>query len=428
MTTGMLALIIIVAILSQVAGVALVGLYHRRHQLRVLELPKGRPPSPMDVTSAQSVIPSTLHNAKAAWDEFREFVVQRRAIEDGAGCVCSFYLVPADGGSLPGFRPGQYLTFSLPIQNPATRQARMVVRCYSLSDRPRPEYYRVTIKRVPPPPDTPDAPPGLSSGYFHDQVHEGTLLLVRAPAGHFHLIGAEPLPIVLLGSGIGITPMLSILNTVLEGGSTRQVWLYYGVRNGAEHIMREHLRELASAHPSFRLHVCYTNPGANDVEGVDYQHRGRIDLPLLRATLPLGRHQFYVCGPKAMLESLVPALEEWGVDSGDIYYESFGPASISRPAKPRRVAAKGRAQPTTITFSKSGRRIPWDPAADSLLEFAEANGIAVESGCRAGSCGSCQTAIESGEVEYKQPPDADVAPGHCLLCATLPTGNLTLAA
>ena len=428
MTTGMLALLIIAAILSQVAGVALVGLYRRRHQLRALELPKGRPSSPLDGTSARSVIPSTLPTAKAAWDGFREFVVQRRAIEDGAGGVCSFYLAPADGGSLPAFRPGQYLTFSLPIQNPAARQARTVVRCYSLSDRPRPEYYRVTIKRVPPPPDTPDAPPGLSSSYFHDQVQEGTRLLVRAPAGHFHLIDAEPLPIVLLGSGIGITPMLSILNAVLESGSTRQVWLYYGVRNGAEHIMREHLRALAGAHPNFRLHVCYSNPGANDVEGVDYQHRGRIDVPLLRATLLLRRYQFYVCGPKAMLESLVPALEAWGVDSGDIYYESFGPASISRPEKPQRVAAEGRAQPMTITFSTSGRRIPWDPAADSLLEFAEANGIAVESGCRAGSCGSCQTAIESGEVEYKQPPDADVAPGHCLLCVTLPTGNLTLAA
>jgi hypothetical protein len=90
MTTGMLALIIIGAILSQVVGVALVGLYRRRHQLRALELPRGRPPSPTDVTSAESVIPSTLPAAKAAWDGFREFVVQRRAIEDGAGCVCSF--------------------------------------------------------------------------------------------------------------------------------------------------------------------------------------------------------------------------------------------------------------------------------------------------------------------------------------------------
>jgi ferredoxin-NADP reductase len=427
MTTGMLALIIIAAILSQVVGVALVGLYRRRHQLRALELPRGRPPARMDVTPAESVIPSTPPTAKAAWDGFREFVVQRRVIEDAAGSVCSFYLVPADGGSLPAFRPGQYLTFSLPIRNPATPQARTVVRCYSLSDRPRPDYYRVTIKRVPSPPDTPDAPPGLSSGHFHDQVQEGTRLLVRAPAGHFHLMDAEPLPIVLLGSGIGITPMLSILDAVLESRSSRQVWLYYGVRDGTEHIMREHLQELAREHPSFRLHVCYSNPGATDVEGVDYQHRGRIDVSLLRATLLLRRCQFYVCGPKAMLESLVPALEAWGVDSGDIHYESFGPASISRAASAQRVAAGGRAQPMAITFSKSGRRIPWDPAAHSLLEFAEANGIAVESGCRAGSCGSCQTAIQSGEVAYKQPPDADVAPGHCLLCVTLPTGNLTLA-
>jgi hypothetical protein len=81
-----------------------------------------------------------------------------------------------------------------------------------------------------------------------------------------------------------------------------------------------------------------------------------------------------------------------------------------------------------ITFSKSGKKITWDQNAESLLEFAEAQGIDVQSGCRAGSCGSCQTAIESGEVEYSQQADADVESGNCLLCITRPKNNLTLAA
>lgn len=428
MTTGMLALIIFAAILGQVAVAALVGTYRRRRQLRALGLPKSGPPSTRKLASVGAVRPLRPVTPQAGWDGFREFVVKRRVMEDSAGCACSFYLAPADGGLLPAFRPGQYLTFRLPIEDPATGRARTVVRCYSLSDRPRPEHYRVTIKRLPSPTDKPAAPPGPSSSYFHDKVHEGSRLLVRAPTGHFHLSEAESLPIVLLGSGIGITPMLSILNAVLESGSSRELWLFYGVRNGAEQIMSGHLRGLARAHPNFHLHFCYSNPVASDIPGVDYQHHGRIDVQLLRATLSLRRYQFYVCGPKAMMESLVPALEEWGVDSGDIYYESFGPASISRPDKPQRAALAAAAQPMTITFSKSGRRIAWDPAADSLLEFLEANGIVVESGCRAGSCGCCQTALEAGEVEYKQQPDADVEPGHCLLCVTLPKGNLTLAA
>jgi len=68
----------------------------------------------------------------------------------------------------------------------------------------------------------------------------------------------------------------------------------------------------------------------------------------------------------------------------------------------------------------------WDPTADSLLEFAEANDIEVESGCRAGSCGSCQTAVQAGEVDYNQGPDADVSAGHCLLCISKPKNNLIL--
>jgi len=73
-----------------------------------------------------------------------------------------------------------------------------------------------------------------------------------------------------------------------------------------------------------------------------------------------------------------------------------------------------------------GKSIQWDPAADSLLEFAEVNNIDIESGCRAGSCGSCQTKVIAGEVDYNQDPDADILPGHCLLCVSKPKNDLTL--
>ena len=126
-----------------------------------------------------------------------------------------------------------------------------------------------------------------------------------------------------------------------------------------------------------------------------------------------------------MMESLVPGLEDWGVDSGDIYYESFGPASLIKHEK---VALSATTQPITVTFSRSGKSLLWDFDADSLLEFSEANDIEVESGCRAGSCGTCQTAMKIGEVDYNQEPDADVAPGHCLLCISTPTSDLTLDA
>ena len=414
MTTGTLALIILAAILAQVAIVMLLGLYRRKRQYRKLdEQPNTAAPSSTERLSSDLV-----------WEGFKEFVVQRRQTEDGNNAVCSFYLVPADGKPLATFRPGQFLTFKLQIEDPDSHELKSVVRCYSLSDAPRLDHYRISIKRILAPPNQPDVPAGISSGFFHDHVQEGDRVLVKAPSGHFHLMEEEPLPIVLIGGGIGITPMLSILNTVLETGINREIWLYYGVCNGDEQIMKQHLQTLASTHDNFNLHVCYSAPNENDVEGVDYQHNGRVAIPLLRETLKFKRYQFYVCGPRPMMEMLVPGLEDWGVDSSDIYYESFGPASLIKHEK----AAPTTTQPITVTFSRTGKSILWDPAADSLLEFAEANDIEVDSGCRAGSCGSCQTAVKAGEVDYNQEPDADVEPGHCLLCISTPKSDLTLDA
>ena len=422
MTVSMLASIIFAVIMLQISGVVLAGFYRRKRQYREI----GDQAGGNQVTQqSPGLVEPGAEAPVDSWQGFREFWVQRREIENGNQDICSFYLIPIDGQPLPAFLPGQFLTFRLTIEDPVTREPGTVVRCYSLSDRPRPDYYRVTIKRVPAPADQPEAPPGRSSNYFHDQVQKGSTLLVKAPSGHFHLMEEPALPIVLIGGGIGITPMLSILNTLLESGSQRGIWLYYGIRNGAEQIMKQHLQELARAHDNFHLHLCYSSPDANDVQGVDYQHKGRVDIRLLRDTLQLQRYPFYVCGPKPMMESLVPGLEAWGVDSQDIFYESFGPATLTRHEKPD--SGSENVPAVDVTFSKTGRSVTWNPAAGSLLAFAEEQGIAVESGCRAGSCGCCQTRLESGEVEYSQQPDADVAPGHCLLCISTPKSDITLA-
>jgi len=425
MTAGTLAMIIVVAILAQVSVAAMIGIYRRRRQSQDLDVHGGE----SRILAADPVrnMPTNVRSSRGeAWRGFREISVQRREFEDESRSICSFYLVPCDGKPLPSFRPGQFLTFRLAVGDRAKGESNHVVRCYSLSESPRPDYYRVSIKRVPAPPDQPGAPPGVSSGFFHDHVQAGDRLMIRPPSGHFHLIEDEPLPIVLIGGGIGITPMLSILNSVLERGIGRETWLFYGVRNGSEHVMKRHLQALADRHDNFHLYVCYSAPREDDLEGVDYDHRGRVDLPLLRNTLRLARYQFYVCGPKPMMESLVPGLEEWGVDIDDIHYESFGPATLVKHEKP--APATTGANPVNITFSRSGKRLTWDPAAGSLLEFVESNGIDVDSGCRAGSCGSCQTALTAGEVEYNQQPDADIEPGHCLLCIATPSCDLVLEA
>jgi uncharacterized protein len=362
----------------------------------------------------------------AAWPGYRTFRVERKVAEDAAQSVCSFYLVPEDDQPLPSFLPGQFLTFRLDVASAAGGNEQ-IIRCYSLSDAPRPDHYRVSIKRVPPPTGC-DVPPGRSSNYFHEHVAAGSLLQVRAPAGHFH-IDRNDAPVVLIGGGIGITPMLSMLNWCLAEQPGREVWLFYGVRHGREMVMKSHLEALAAAHPNFHLRLCFSDPLPDDLLERDYKHHGRVDVGLLRAQLPLKPYHFYICGPTPMMASLVSALEDWGVPDARIHFEAFGPASIKR----RSAAAVAPPAATTdadivVTFAQSGKQLAWQPSAGSLLEFAEANGISVNSGCRAGGCGTCQTTIRAGEVAYRQSPDYDPEPGTCLLCVCAPKTSVTLEA
>jgi ferredoxin-NADP reductase len=364
-----------------------------------------------------------------AWDGWREFRVVRREYEDPAQTQCSFYLRPVDALPLPPFKPGQFLTFSLDVTahgNGPAAGTRPITRCYSLSDRPDPVHYRVTIKRVPPPADHPEFEPGLSSNHFHDHVQVGSVLRVKAPSGHFFIDPDPGVPAVLIGGGIGVTPMMSMLRWCLARQPQRTLHFYYGLRNSREHGFKAHLEELATAHPSLRLNVVYSRPEATDEAGRDYQHHGHVAVELLRRTLPHGRHQFYVCGPPAMMQALVPALAEWGVPVADLHYEAFGPASVKLPGAAAAPAAA--VTEVEVQFRRSGRTVQWDGSDGSLLDFAERHGIDVESGCRSGGCGSCETRLLEGSVRYEHAPDHDVAAGHCLLCVGQPATALVLEA
>jgi uncharacterized protein len=366
-----------------------------------------------------------------AWSGWREFRVLRREFENAAQTQCSFHLQPVDGAPLTPYQPGQYLTFSLKVPGDvaATSVAeRSITRCYSLSDRPDPTGYRITIKRVPPPEAQPGLPPGVSSGYFHDRVHEADVLQVKAPSGHFFIDPDASVPAVFIAGGIGITPMMSMLRWCVAEQPERLVHLYYGVHCSSDHAFKPVLQDLAAAHPAFKLNVVYGNPGADDVLARDYQHVGYIDLALLRRTLPHGRHQFYVCGPPPMMRSLVPALREWGVQADDIHFEAFGPASV-RPTGPvSNEPAVATSAAVDVRFSRSGRTLSWDGQDANLLDFAERHDLAVDSGCRSGSCGACQTRLLSGVVTYADKPDHDIPKGHCLLCVGKPQSALVLEA
>jgi ferredoxin-NADP reductase len=404
-TAPLLLAYICAAILLQVAtGLILAGWYWRR----------GLPPE------SGATVETTNSNVSGAWQGWREFRVARREYEDSGQTQCSFYLEPTDGLPLLPFKAGQFLTFELPIAD------RKVVRCYSLSDRLDPKRFRVTIKRLSPPADRPDLPPGIASTHLHDKVQEGDLLKVKAPAGAFFLDTDTTVPAVFIAGGIGITPMISMLKSALVEQPERTLHLFYGVRHGGEHAFKRPVEGVACAHPNFHLHVVYSRPGPDDLLGRDFHHTGHVDVDLLRRSLPQGRHQFYVCGPASMMASLVPAIAELGVPPSDIRHESFGPASLRSLAVDAQAPAL--APKIEVQFRRSARTLAWDGRDASLLDFAERHGISVESGCRSGSCGSCESKLVSGNVHYVAAPDFEVKPGHCLLCISTPQSELVLEA
>jgi ferredoxin-NADP reductase len=357
----------------------------------------------------------------APWSGARKFMIQ--CVVEECRDVRSFYLVPHDKKPLPSFLPGQYLTFELDIPGQRNR----VVRCYSLSDRPRPDFYRVTIKRIPASPKDPNSKPGLASNYFHGSLKEGDIVDVKAPGGGFHLDLSRTTPVVLIGGGIGLTPVLSMLNEIVESGTRRETWFFFAARNSSEHMMKAHVEAVARDNPYVHLHVCYSRPDANDVAGQDFQHEGRLNLELLKEVLPSNNFDFYLCGPGEMMSGTNEALLSWGVHAAKIHMEAFGPASVKKPPASADASVPKPAA-ISVAFSRSGKTANWTGEADSLLDFALAENIAIGFGCRAGSCGTCKTAIKSGKVKYLKEPGCDVEAGSCLTCICIPAEGLVLEA
>lgn len=359
--------------------------------------------------------------SQLVWNGFRKFRVAKKNLE--CQDVYSFYLAPHDGKPIPSFKPGQYLTFQLYVPN----LPKPVIRCYSISDAPRSDnHFRVTIKRAVPPRDPPGAPPGIASSYFADVVQEGDILDVKAPSGAFFLELQKSTPVVLISGGVGITPMLSMMNALLNLGSKREIWFFHGARNSKEHIQKDYLEKVAAEHENVHLFVSYSNPLPGDKEGVDYQHKGYFSVSLLKDLLPSNNFEFFICGPPKMMEDAAKNLSEWGVPKNRINFEAFGaPAKkkIETPVLSSNTTTFGKIK---VTFGRSGKTVQWVPTCDSLLDFAEQQGIDISSGCRSGSCGTCLVAVKSGKVAYLGSHDAPGEEGSCLTCICKPETDVTL--
>lgn len=359
-------------------------------------------------------------SGQLAWDGFRKFVLQGKILESEG--VCSFYFIPHDKKPLPPFLPGQYLTFRINVPG----QKNLVTRCYSLSDSPNhPDYYRVTVKKIPPPHDKPELNPGLLSNYFHQKLNADDIVDIKAPSGQFHLDAEHMDPVVLIGGGIGLTPVLSMLNHIVATGAHRETWFFYGIRNSSEHVMLDHLVSINNEHENINLAVCYSDPMPDDLLGKHYNYAERVSVELFKRVLPSNNYEFYICGPPPMMDSITNDLSKWGVPDSKIHFEAFGPATVKKVIS-HEATLIAQTSGISINFAKSKKDVVWNGMSSCLLDFAESSGIAMESGCRAGNCGTCSIAIRSGEVEYLSAPGAIVEQGSCLTCISVPKTDLVL--
>lgn len=253
------------------------------------------------------------HEAKqqpGGWDGFRNFIVEKKVKESDV--ITSFYLKPEDGKAISSYLPGQYLTIKVKPENSEYTQ----LRHYSLSDAPGKDYYRISVKRE-------DA--GLVSNYLHNQVQVGDILEISAPAGDF-VLQENNKPAVLISGGVGVTPMLSMLNTMVEKTPEREVIFIHGALNSSVHAFKEHVAQLAKKHAQLSSFVAYSEPSAEDQKAKEYDKERFIDLPWLKTIVPSNQADFYFCGPVPFMKSLYRDLKEWGVPAENIHFEFFGPA------------------------------------------------------------------------------------------------------
>jgi ferredoxin-NADP reductase len=228
----------------------------------------------------------------------------------------------------------------------------------------------------------------------------------------------------LVGGGIGITPVLSMAKALVRRPDAPECWLFVGNRDRRGKLFAEELEALKAA--GVKVVLCHSQPEADERPGLDHDEAGRVSLDLLRRLLPDERRRFHLCGPPAMMADLVAGLEAWGVADSDILYEAFGPATVKRASESTSSAGRAETETAEVVFAKSGKTRQWTSAAGSLLDLAEAAGIALEAGCRAGNCGTCAIPLVEGEVSYLSPPGEPPEEGSCLPCVCVPQGRVVV--
>jgi ferredoxin-NADP reductase len=331
--------------------------------------------------------------------------------------VTSFVLTAIDGQPLPVFQAGQFVVLRL-LVDPGKSP---VLRSYSLSDLPGAGHFRISVK---------NESNGIGSSFLCSRTQEGDVLGVSAPRGSFTLRPSQS-PVVLLSAGVGATPVMSMLHTLVAERSQREVWWVYGARNRLDHPFAEESRSLLKQLSRGRGYIVYSRPAAIDQVGVDFDAPGHIDTALLERIGVLRNSDFYLCGPSSFLHNMRDGLRNWGVLAGNMHTEIFGSLEAMTPgmAQVDHTPHPPQGPPGSgppVSFARSGITAAWDPKFGSLLELAEACDVPVRWSCRTGVCHTCMTGLIGGSIIYNPEPLERPAPGNVLVCCSRPNAGVTL--
>lgn len=331
-------------------------------------------------------------------------------VEDVTHNVKTFRFVNPKGGEIP-FRhiAGQFLTLDILPNGIPTKRSYTIASPPNWRDR-----IEITVKRE---------DHGLVSRWLHDTVKPGDTMRMEAPGGTFGFTGQEAASVVLIGGGVGITPMMSMARYLSDTGWPGTIYMVLGFLSPKDYIFRGEIEEMQLSNPLLRVVAT-----VNEVPDAGWSGTtGFIDARLLRASVPdIPLHPVYLCGPPPMMTAVRAALEMLGVPAAQVKTEAFG----TDKRDPSRRAAQSGAAVGEVRFALSGKAAQILEGM-TLLEVAEEANVRIDNACRSGSCGNCRVKLKSGKVHMEVDEalsEAEREEGYILTCQALAEGKVVLEA
>jgi ferredoxin-NADP reductase/predicted pyridoxine 5'-phosphate oxidase superfamily flavin-nucleotide-binding protein len=335
------------------------------------------------------------------------------AVKDESSVIRSFTFEAVDDQPLLSFEAGQFLTIRVMPEQCDTQ-----TRTYTVSSAPGDDGYRISVKRE---------LGGAVSNHLHDTLQVGDLIEAKAPKGAFFIDALIRRPAVLFAGGVGVTPMMSMTRHVLNEGVrkryTRPLTVFHAAQTTEQRAFLDDFRTAETqSDGKIKYLSIIGHPDADETQGTDFDAIGYITPELISGQLPFDDYDFFLCGPPPFMQAVYDALRDLGARDARIFAESFGPAALARRPDEGAVAFKPdpEADTAVINFATSGYEQHWEKGDATLLETAEAHGIAPPFSCRSGSCGSCLTKKLSGTVAYRTQTTAEHAEDEVLICCAVP--------